>query len=195
MPEEKPPKSGPIKKLWNAWKRLFDLVFGEEYIQTAIWAGWWAVAAILSAHCSFVNIFPHRPWLEFLPSWVIGEVALIALFLGAPFPIRLSVWKLSLFPAICVWLPYFIRLFFGSPDSHPFSKFFDRFGLKLVPHLVPPDVGDPQSGAIKMAGVCLGCTLAVLATAAFLALWCSIKRDRTRKAIRSAVVGSRVEHG
>jgi hypothetical protein len=179
MSGENSSQSDWIKQLWNLWRRLFDWIFGAEYPQTAVWRRWWAVATIASAFCSFDNMSPHHPWLDFMPGLAIGEVTLIALFLGAPFPIRQSVWTLSILPWISVWLPYFIRLFFGSPSYHPFTKFFEDHGLKFIPKLFPPDPGNPTSGAIDMAQVCLGCTLDVLATVVILALWSSKKRDRT----------------
>jgi hypothetical protein len=187
MPEDRSSESGWLRKLWWLWTRIVDLLLGRNYPQTPVWRRWWMVAFIASAFCSLLHIFAHRPWLEFIPGWAIGEVTLIALFMGVPFPVYLSVWRLFLFPTTCVWLPYFIRLVFGDAESHPFSKFFeDHFGLKFIPKMYPPDVGDPAYGALRMAKVCLGFTFAVLVTAVLLICWRAWGTHSDRGSFRGA---------
>jgi hypothetical protein len=182
-PDDKSSEPGWLKQLWDLWKRFFDLILDPNWRQTAVWRRAWTAAVVSSAFCSFLHVFLHHAWLEFVPGWLIGECTLIALFFGVPLPSRLSASRLSmlaLFAPGCTWLPYFIRLFFGSPDSHPFSDFFERkLGLTFVPQLFSPDPGDQESGALNMAGVCFVCTLASVATFAILAIWSARKAHRT----------------
>jgi hypothetical protein len=159
-------------KYLRVWTRIADSILWRRSRVTVTWRKSWAVALVLCGLCIFFsNHWPDQPWAEFLPSGLGCEALLILLCKEAPFPARLSFWRLGFFPVAGVWLPFVIRVLFGNSDEGPFDAYvFGKLHIHVPRVSVPAALFRLRPGWMHFSPVlaCVGWTICILVTARLL---------------------------